>query len=264
MEVINLEKFKNIIGEKFDRLTVVDITDERSKDGSVIWKCQCECGNIIQCSTKKLRNKNTRSCGCLQKEIASNNRRKDLKNMRFGNLVAISQTKEKKHGSIIWECICDCGNRHEVSAEMLLGGKCKSCGCIRSRGNQKVKEILQSININFKPEYFVYINNIRYAFDFAILNNENQVVCFIEYDGILHFEQDSYHGWNDENNWKQTQNNDKIKTKYAEDNNIPLFRIPYTDFNILDKQYITERIFEHESLWLYSKSKTNSSSQQCG
>ena len=42
-----------------------------------------------------------------------------------------------------------------------MNGHCKSCGCIRSRGNQKVKEILQEIKVNFKPEYFVYINNIR-------------------------------------------------------------------------------------------------------
>ena len=67
---------------------------------------------------------------------------------------------------------------------------------------------------------------------------QNQVICFIEYDGILHFEQDNYHGWNDEKKWERTQKNDKIKTQYAQDNNIPLIRIPYTDFDILDKQYI--------------------------
>lgn len=43
-------------------------------------------------------------------------------------------------------------------------------------------------------------------------------------------------------NWERTQKNDKIKTQYAQDNNIPLIRIPYTDFDILDKQYILERI----------------------
>ena len=239
--MICLAKFKNIIGEKFSRLTVIDITDER-KDGGVVWLCQCECGNIIKCNTKSLRSGNTRSCGCLQKEIISNRRKKDLTNLRFGKLIALSPTIEKKHGSIIWNCICDCGNYHKVSAEVLLSGHCKSCGCLRSIGNQRVKEILQDIKVNFDPEHFVYINNIRYAFDFAILNNQNQVICFIEYDGILHFEQDNYHGWNDEKNWERTQKNDKIKTQYAQDNNIPLIRIPYTDFDILDKQYILERI----------------------
>lgn len=252
--MINLERFKNIVGEKFNRLTVIAPTDERTSDGSVVWLCQCDCGNIIKCNTKKLRNKNTRSCGCLQKETVSNRRKKDLTNIRFGNLAAISPTQERRHGSVVWDCICDCGNYHKASAETLLSGHCKSCGCIRSRGNQKVKEVLQTMQINFKPEYFVYINDIRYAFDFAIFNNENNVICFIEYDGVLHFEQDDYHGWNNEKSWEKTKRNDKIKTQYAQKNKIPLIRIPYTDFEILNKQYILERMNKYDSLWIYSKS----------
>lgn len=241
----DMARFKNIIGERFGRLTVINITDDRSKDGYVIWLCKCDCGNEIKCNTKKLRNKNTRSCGCLQKEIISNSRRKDLTGMRFGYLTALSPTSEKRHGSIVWNCICDCGNYHKTTAEMLLGGKCKSCGCVHSRGNQKVKEILQDMNICHIPEYFVYIDKTRYAFDFAILNDNNDVVCLIEYDGILHFEQDSYHGWNDEENWRRTQTNDAIKTDYAQEHNIPLIRIPYTDFDKLNITYIKERIYKY-------------------
>ena len=237
-----MRRYKNIIGEQFDRLTVIDITDETAKDGSAIWLCKCICGNTVKVSTKRLRNQNTRSCGCLQRETASNNRKKDLTNMRFGQLVALEPTSQRRHGSIVWDCICDCGNHHKVAAEVLLSGHCQSCGCIRSKGNQKIKNILQEAKIKFKPEYFVNINKIRYAFDFAILNEENNIVCFIEYDGVLHFERDNYHGWNNEETWQQTQKNDKIKTQYAKDNNIPLLRIPYTDFDKLDITYIKERI----------------------
>lgn len=238
----DMRRYKNIIGEQFDRLTVIDITDKIAKDGSAIWLCQCICGNTVTVSTKKLRNKNTRSCGCLQREIVSNNRKKDLTNMRFGQLVALAPTSYRRHGSIVWDCICDCGNRHQTTAETLLSGHCQSCGCIRSRGNQKIKEILQDALIKFIPEYFVYVDGIRYAFDFAIFDTDGNIACFIEYDGVLHFERDDYHGWNNEDTWKQTQKNDQIKTKYAEDNHISLIRIPYTDFDKLTITYITERI----------------------
>ena len=116
-----------------------------------------------------------------------------------------------------------------------------SCGCIKSRGNSKIKNILQSNQIPFIAEYPVRINDITYYYDFAILN-DNKIICFIEYDGVLHFEQDKYHGWNDEKNWKRTRQNDKIKNNYATEKEIPLIRISYFDFNNIDLSFILERI----------------------
>ena len=141
----------------------------------------------------------------------------------------------------MWKCICDCGNIHFTTAELLLAGKTQSCGCIHSRGNQKVQHILQNNNIPFIKEYPVRINNINYYYDFAIIQNE-QVICFIEYDGILHFEQDRYHGWNNAKNWQKTQENDKIKNNYAKEKQIPLIRISYLDYDILDINYILQEM----------------------
>ena len=39
----------------------------------------------------------------------------------------------------------------------------------------------------------------------------------MEYDGILHFSQDSYHGWNNEENWLKTKKNDEIKNQWCKD-----------------------------------------------
>ena len=166
---------------------------------------------------------------------------KDITNQRFGKLVALNPTDERKHGSIVWKCQCDCGNIHYVSTENLLSGNTQSCGCIHSRGNQKIKNILQQNNILYIAEYPVRVNNINYYFDFALLE-DNKVYCFIEYDGILHFKQDNYHGWNNQNNWERTQLNDKIKNQYCKNNNIKLIRIPYTDYDKLNIDYINERI----------------------
>ena len=43
-------------------------------------------------------------------------------------------------------------------------------------------------------------------------------------------------------NWQKTHKNDEIKNQYAKDKNIPLIRIPYTDFDKIDELYIKERI----------------------
>ena len=85
------------------------------------------------------------------------------------------------------------------------------------------------------------IDYINYYYDFAIFKN-NQLQCIIEYDGVLHFERDDYHGWNNIENWEKTKKNDIIKNNYCEQNNIKLIRIPYTDFEKISAEYLLERI----------------------
>lgn len=58
-------KVLNNIGKKFGKLTVIEKTDKRSANKSVIWKCQCECGNTIELAWYNL--KRSTSCGCEHK-----------------------------------------------------------------------------------------------------------------------------------------------------------------------------------------------------
>ena len=55
---------------------------------------------------------------------------KDLSNQRFGKLVAIERTGSRNRRAL-WMCICDCGNRKEVSSSHLVRGQTKSCGCLK-------------------------------------------------------------------------------------------------------------------------------------
>ena len=55
---------KDLRGQTFGLLTVIDYTDERTSEGSVIWLCQCECGNIKKIGSNSLK-QGTMSCGCL-------------------------------------------------------------------------------------------------------------------------------------------------------------------------------------------------------
>jgi len=66
----------------------------------------------------------------------------------------------------------------------LTSGNTSSCGCIRSVGENIIKNTLQQNNINFQQEYYFYnLKHEQYLrFDFFIDNK-----YLIEFDGIQHF-----------------------------------------------------------------------------
>jgi hypothetical protein len=118
-------KMENLIGQKFNRLTVIAAAEK--KNGKVQWFCRCDCGNEIIVNQYKLISGHTKSCGCLKKE-----KRIDLVGQRFGRLVVTSLNRaETKDGKtrLYWNCICDCGNEHIVRGDILKSGMSQSCGC---------------------------------------------------------------------------------------------------------------------------------------
>jgi len=54
---------------------------------------------------------------------------RDLKGQRFGRLLVLYDTGERKNGRVIWHCICDCGNEVDRRSDHLTSGATKSCGC---------------------------------------------------------------------------------------------------------------------------------------
>lgn len=62
----------------------------------------------------------------------------DLTGQRFGRLVAIRDSGERKIGQrTIWECKCDCGEISAVSLGDLRSGRTKSCGCLNKEVSSK-------------------------------------------------------------------------------------------------------------------------------
>lgn len=58
--------FEDLTGMKFGRLTTRRRADRK---GRVHWDCDCDCGGTSNVGAGMLKSGNTRSCGCLQKEI---------------------------------------------------------------------------------------------------------------------------------------------------------------------------------------------------
>lgn len=139
-----MSKAIDIMGQRFGRLTALKPTKNRNSKGSIIWLCECDCGTIKEICITDLRNKGTKSCGCLSREKASQrfkkmtkeerfeNAMKDITGQRFGKLVAIKPTDKRVGTNIIWEMKCDCGNTTYVHTGNLgeAQRKIKSCGCL--------------------------------------------------------------------------------------------------------------------------------------
>ena len=70
---------------------------------------------------------------------------KNITGERFGRLLVTGDSGKRRPGSggVIWKCRCDCGQEREVRQDALLSGVTSSCGCLTSKGNEKVSRLLR-------------------------------------------------------------------------------------------------------------------------
>ncbi len=221
---------KNEIGNTYGYLTVIERA-ENTKDGRAQWLCKCKCGNTTIVLGKHLRSGNTKSCGCYQKERATQSnikRTEDLTGKKFFKLTVLSDvgfSKKNKFGKRdrIYECLCDCGNICLVKGKYLKNGEVTSCGCIRSKGEFQIEQLLKEHNITYKKEYSFsdLVDKMPLRFDFAIFNKENKLYSLIEFQGEQHY--NSSNGFYNED----IVRHDKMKIDYCKNNNIKLHIINY-------------------------------------
>lgn len=120
---------EDLTGQVFGSLTVLHRAENRN--GRVMWKCICKCGNEKNVSAHELKKRKTHSCGnscsCRSHSFV------DLRNFTTGFIKVIEKTEQRDHkGSIIWRCIClRCGKECYYSADALVNRKNVSCGCYR-------------------------------------------------------------------------------------------------------------------------------------
>lgn len=56
----------------FGKLTALYPTEQQDRNGSVLWRCRCECGNTVNVSQDSLLQGHYRSCGCVRQELQNN------------------------------------------------------------------------------------------------------------------------------------------------------------------------------------------------
>lgn len=217
----------NNIGEKYGRLTIVDIIWGERRTKAI---CKCDCGNNYIGAKSDIVTGHTQSCGCLQSEMTSLANTKDWTGCTATSGVQfIRQHHMNNKGQWIWECQCPfCSNSFYELPAKINNGHTTSCGCqVQSFGESYIKLLLENIKVDFIPQYtFPDCKNINALhFDFAIFHHEN-LLGLIEYDGKQHFEPIDFFGG--VQGFEKTKKRDEIKNTYCITHNIPLLRIPYT------------------------------------
>lgn len=131
----------DLIGNRYERLVVVERDGTDAKSSHSTWVCRCDCGSVKTYRGDHLRRGTTRSCGCLNAELSrQRNAQKsmDLTGRRFGSYTVIGdpETEPRKPsstsggGTISWLCRCECGREVRVQACKLKstsGLKCRKC-----------------------------------------------------------------------------------------------------------------------------------------
>ncbi len=238
----------NIIGEKINHLKVISYKGLNNRNVA-LYEFHCDCGNNIIRTYRSVKGNNSMDCGCGQKQ-----RTQDYINSfigkRFGHLVVLRYIETVRSGIYNLECQCDCGNITISNNDTLRKGAKISCGCIRSEGEQQIESILKKEEIPFTREYSFSdlispLGGVM-RYDFALLDENNNPVRLIEFDGPQHQQPESFFGG--EEKFQKVQANDKLKNEYALSRNIPLIRIPYNEKNkitlsllLSDKYLITDK-----------------------
>ena len=253
----------DITGQRFGKWTVLGQSPQRSAGGTVKWICKCDCGTIKNVDGTSLRKNKSTNCGCENKKRLAKLNAPDLIGQKFDRLTVIKKSTERNNNRILWECQCDCGNTclktttylhrsdffHScgcygkeqitnlnkkdltyVRTNSLTTGNTQSCGCINySIGEENIKKILKENNISYCTQYTVPSLSLK-KFDFAILNNQKEIIRLIEFDGEQHYT-DIQGLWNSKETLQDIQNRDQEKNQWAKEHNISLIRIPYWERN---------------------------------
>jgi hypothetical protein len=69
----------------------------------------------------------------------------DITGQKFGRLTALCRIGKTKGRISIWECQCECGQKHNAIISQLRNGTVKSCGCLQRVDHPVAKERLFNI-----------------------------------------------------------------------------------------------------------------------
>ncbi len=165
---------------------------------------------------------------------------------RFGFLEVISDKYDYNQATPRILCRCDCGTEKWIAINHLKGqghSRTISCGCSqKSSGEIKIATLLDAYSIPYEEQYFIPEFSKFSAFDFAIFDDNDNLIGLIEYDGEQHFMPVKV--WGGEEKFLIQQERDARKNAYCEEHGIRLLRIPYTDYDKVDIGYLKTKFPE--------------------
>lgn len=144
-------------------------------------------------------------------------------------LVDFSKVVNQKSKFTIKHKICDFSFDTTCTRYFWHKNGCPKCS--RSKGEDKISEILNKNNINFVCEHKINgcVRIFPLRFDFYLPDYN----LLIEYQGNQHYRANPR--WGGEDALKKCQESDAYKKKFALDNNYDFLEIPYWEFGNIEK-----------------------------
>lgn len=229
-----LSQFRiDITGNQYNDLTALRY--DHSISGQTIWLFKCKCGKEVLKRKDDVINGKITNCGCKTSLLKSQAKRIVEQPGTIYNFLQVlepaTQDKEKGDTYYWYKCLL-CGKKVKLPISYVRSGNTKSCGCLISFKEKEIEHFLLEQNINYKTQYtfpdLLSDKKYKLRFDFAILDNNNNLLGLIEYQGVQHF--DIKCG---DFGRQQREITDQQKVAYCSKNNIPLL--------ILDKNNNLEK-----------------------
>ena len=241
----------NLLNQKIGKLLVIEETNKR-KNKSIVWKCQCDCGNIEEFSTKELR-----SDGIIQCHQCGNSRKPQINlteniiGKKYNHLTVLEKSEKRIGGKIGYKCQCDCEKKTilYVSKTDLENNHTTSCGCARRK--YKIDDIVSNKQIigyigskNNNGHYYYKVKCLLCGREYEALGQtlEKTVGCGCQKSigefNIIQILQ---------------QNNIKYYKEYCFPNSLLRF-----DFALLDKDNNIYRLIEFDGEQHYEQNIKNS------
>ena len=142
------------------------------------------------------------------------------------------------YGKSIFQC-AECDYIWEaLPSSIIRGTGCPKCKL--SKGERYISQILDCCEVRYEVQkvFADCINSNHLPFDFYLPDYN----LLIEYDGMQHFEPIDFFGGKE--HFLYRKQNDNIKNQYCKENNMPLLRIPYWEFDNIE-QILEEWLHRH-------------------
>ena len=112
-----------------------------------------------------------------------------------------------------------------------------------SRGEIKIREILEEAGLDFKMEYIFpdlkTSNGRPLRFDFVVFDDDGKIDFLIEYQGKQHYEPSNKFGG--KKGFFQQQYNDNQKRRFCALRDLKLIEIRYAEENLVSYDYIMRK-----------------------
>lgn len=223
---------------KNENYTVLISKDEYYEENKKTILVSCDKGHVHYSNIMNFKHNNTRCPICFEEKRGKSSiipYEERVNQVKREGYSIITSKEEYKNGNT--EIVIECPHKHKYITTIhnfISGTRCPYCNM--SKGELKIETILLNSNIEYEFQY--RFEDCKYnrilPFDFYITS----LNIAIEYDGKQHHKLDCFNmTLLDSMNLKKRDN---IKTQYCKDNNIKLIRIPYWEFNNIEKILIKE------------------------